>query len=105
MADGSPYAFAGLWESWKSPDGERLQSTTIITTEANQLVGEIHHRMPVILDPAHYDAWLDPETRSAREVLPLLTAYPSGEMRARLVSTRVNRPANNDASCIAPVAG
>lgn len=103
MADGAPYAFAGLWESWKSPEGERLQSTTIITTEANELIADIHHRMPVILDPAHYEAWLDPQTRDAREILPLLAAYPPENMRAHPVSTHVNQPANDDESCVVPV--
>lgn len=103
MADGSPYAFAGLWESWESARGERIQSTTIITTGANELVSEIHSRMPVILSPERYEAWLDPRTRDAGEVLPLLAAYPSEEMRAYPVATHVNRPENDDASCIAPV--
>jgi putative SOS response-associated peptidase YedK len=102
MADGSPYAFGGLWESW---EGEKVQSTTIITTEANELVAEIHHRMPVVLPQASYDAWLDPQTRDPQEILPLLVAYPSEEMRAYPVSTHVNRPANDDQACVAPVSG
>lgn len=104
LADGSPYAFAGLWESWESPEGEKIQSTTIITTGANELVAQIHHRMPVILPPASYDAWLDPRTRDPQEVLPLLAPYPAEEMQAHPVSTHVNRPANDDESCVAPVA-
>ena len=103
MSDGSSYAFAGLWESWESAEGERIQSTTIITTEANELMSGIHHRMPVILSPEHYDPWLDPGTSDAEELLPLLAPHASESMRAYPVSTHVNRPANDDASCVEPV--
>lgn len=105
LDDGSLFAFAGLWESWESPAGDRMQSTTIVTTDANELMARIHHRMPVILSPDDYDAWLDPETRDPEDLLPLLVPYPSESMRAHPVSTRVNAPANDDASCVEPVSG
>jgi putative SOS response-associated peptidase YedK len=107
LKTGMPYAFAGLWESWEGEDGtgnrRTIHSTTIITTEANELVGEIHHRMPVILPPESYATWLDTSVQSPEELLPLLVPYPSEAMQAYPVSTRVNRPANDDAECLEPV--
>jgi putative SOS response-associated peptidase YedK len=67
MEDGSPFAFAGLWESW-GKHGEEIRSCTILTTDANDLVGEIHHRMLVILPPENYDLWLDPDMLEAESL-------------------------------------
>jgi len=102
MKDGSPFAFAGLWESWRN--GEEIRSCTIITTEANELVGEIHNRMPVILPAGDYDLWLDPELEEREALTSLLGPYPSGDMEAYPVSRRVNRPSNNTPECIEPAA-
>lgn len=103
LQTGSPYAFAGLWESWEGEDGRRLHTTTIITTEANELVGEIHNRMPVILAPENYPTWLDTSIEATEELMPLLAPYPSDQMEAYPVSTHVNRPANDDPGCVEPV--
>lgn len=104
LETGSPYAFAGLWESWEGEDGRgnprMIHSTTIITTTANDLVGGIHNRMPVILAPKSYTTWLDPSIDSTEELMPLLAPYPSDQMEAYPVSTHVNRPANDDPACI-----
>ncbi len=102
MKDGSPFAFAGLWEAWKN--GEEIRSCTIITTDANDLMNEIHHRMPVILPPENYGVWLDPDFDEKEPLMDLLKPYPSDEMEAYQVSRRVNRPANNEPSCIEPAA-
>lgn len=102
MKDGSPFAFAGLWEAWKN--GEEISSCTIITTDANDLMNEIHHRMPVILPPENYGVWLDPDFDEKEPLMDLLKPYPSDEMEAYQVSRRVNRPANNEPSCIEPAA-
>jgi len=84
-----PFAFAGLWERWsggpesgKAPDASAppLESCTIITTTANELCCPVHERMPVILDPADYDLWLDPGVTETQRLLPLLTAYPAEQM-------------------------
>jgi putative SOS response-associated peptidase YedK len=103
MADGSPFAFAGLWESWRDPEaGETVESCTIIVTDANATLRPIHHRMPVILPPAAYGPWLDPEAgRDALEAL--LQPCPDDVVAAYKVSTHVNKPANDDAACIEPL--
>jgi putative SOS response-associated peptidase YedK len=100
MEDGSPFVFAGLWEIWK--DEEEIRSYTIITTEANDLMGEIHHRMPVILPPEDYDMWLDPDFDEKESLVSLLKPYPSDKMQAYIVSRRVNKPSNNEPSVVEP---
>jgi putative SOS response-associated peptidase YedK len=102
MKDSSPFAFAGLWEAWQ--DGEEIRSCSIITTIANDLMGEIHHRMPVILTPENYGVWLDPGFEEKEALSDLLRPYPSEEMEAYAVSRRVNKPSNIEASVIEPAA-
>jgi putative SOS response-associated peptidase YedK len=102
MKDSSPFAFAGLWESWDK--GEQIRSCSIITTDANDLMNEIHHRMPVILPPENYGVWLDPDFDEKEALSDLLRPYPSEEMKAYAVSRRVNRPSNNEPSVIEPAA-
>ena len=102
MKDSSPFAFAGLWETWDK--GEEIRSCSIITTEANDLMNEIHHRMPVILHPQNYGVWLDQGFEEKEALVDLLRPYPSDEMEAYAVSRRVNRPANNEPSVIEPAA-
>ncbi len=103
MEDGWPFAFAGLWESWRG-GREEIRSCTILTTEANDLVSEIHHRMPVILAPEDHGLWLDPDVREADPLLPLLAPYPDDVMEAYPVSRFVNRPTNDDPRCVEPLA-
>ena len=102
MADGAPFAFAGLWEHW-ARDDEAVDSCTILVTQANERISEIHDRMPVILDPADYDAWLDPTGREAARGLPLLRSYPGERMRLWPVGSAVNRPANQGPALMEPV--
>ncbi len=80
LHDGQPFGFAGLWEHWEAPDGEAIESCTILTTDANELVRPIHDRMPVILDPKDYDVWLDPALQKAESLQQLLCPYPSEAM-------------------------
>jgi putative SOS response-associated peptidase YedK len=105
-ADGSVMAFAGLWEFWRSPDGEPLVSATIVTTDAVGELAGIHERMPLVLPASEWDAWLDLD-RTAADVAPLLVP-PDPELVAQLelrpVSSRVGSVANNDPSLQDPVA-
>jgi putative SOS response-associated peptidase YedK len=92
LADEKPFMIAGLWESWKSPTGDLINSCTIITTNANDLVGRVHERMPVILDKSTMWAWLEPQAKMP-VLQSLLAPYPPEKMEARQVSTLVNSPA------------
>ena len=103
MKDSSPFAFAGLWETWNGY-GEEVRSCSIITTDANDLMREIHHRMPVILPAENYAAWLDPGFDEKEALRDLLKPYPSEAMEAYAVSRRVNRPANNEPGVVEPAA-
>ena len=100
LSDGEPFAFAGLWEHWQDATGEEIESCTVLTTEANDLMRPIHNRMPVILEPANYELWLDPEAIKPELLQPLLHPYPAEEMTAYPVSTAVNKPVNDSAECI-----
>lgn len=101
---GAPFGLAGLWESWRSPGGEQIQSCTILTTRANDLVAPAHDRMPVILDPADYALWLDPEMRDPGPLDHLLAPFPAEAMDVYPVSKAVNRVANDSPDLIAPLA-
>lgn len=105
VKDAPAFAFAGLTEHWTSPEGTPVDTCTIITTTANSLMQSIHNRMPVILDRADYDRWLDPKNQDPQEVFPLLTQFPADRMQAVPVSTRVNSPRNESPECIVPLAG
>ena len=102
MQGGSPFAFAGLWESWDKGDG--LRSCTIITTDANDLVGEVHNRMPVILHPEDYEMWLDPDFEEREPLTTLLKPFPAEAMETYVVSRRVNKPSNNEPGVVEPAA-
>jgi putative SOS response-associated peptidase YedK len=97
-----PFAFAGLWETWKSPEGEPIHSCTIITTEPNTLMTSIHNRMPVILSRDAEAVWLDRTIEDAQKLLPLLVPYAAKVMDAYAVSPLVNSPRNDTPACIEP---
>ena len=103
MESGEPFGFAGLWETWNSPEGTQINSCTIITTEPNDLVREIHNRMPVILEKDAHALWLDPGEKGPQELQHLLKPYPAGEMVAFPVSTHVNSPNNDSPACVLPL--
>jgi putative SOS response-associated peptidase YedK len=98
-----PFAFAGLWERWNRGDSP-IDSCTILTTDANEMVGSIHDRMPVILNPGDYDLWLDPDVQDAKRLEPLLVPYTGESMAAWPVSTLVNNSKVDEPRCIEPVA-
>ncbi len=102
LESGEPFAIAGLWERWRDPAGQTVESCTLITTEANPELAPIHHRMPVILAPADYDAWLEPA--SADALHDLLRPYPGAEMTAIPIGRHVNNVRNDDPRCIEPAA-
>jgi putative SOS response-associated peptidase YedK len=102
MKDRKPFAFAGLWDSWNSPDGSLIKSCTIITTDPNELTGIIHNRMPVILHPRDYAKWLDPSPQTPDQLKTLLKPFPADVMDAYPVSTLVNTPANDIPELVVP---
>lgn len=100
LEDKKPFAFAGLWDQWKSPEGQQIQSCTIITTEANELMAPIHNRMPVILRPGTYEDWLNPQLHDTNVLTHCLKPYPAELMQARPVSKLVNNPRNETAEIL-----
>lgn len=103
LADRSIMALAGLWESWRSPAGETLRSFTIVTTTANELCAPIHNRMPAILPPPAWPAWLGEEDAAPADLAALLAPYPASGMTCWPVSARVGNVRNNDAELVEPV--
>ena len=95
LKSGDPYAFAGLWESWRPRDGDPLETFSILTIDPNEVVEPIHNRMPVILEPKDYDRWLDPGDPQ-RPPVDLLRPYPADQMHAWPVSDRVGNVRNNE---------
>jgi putative SOS response-associated peptidase YedK len=90
LADDGPMAFAGLWEGQRDLDGDIVRWFTIITTAPNKLVGEFHERMPVMVRPPDYAAWLGEEPADAGRLREIMAPYPSDRMKAWWVSSRVN---------------
>jgi putative SOS response-associated peptidase YedK len=99
LTDDSVFAFAGLWDRWRSPQGQFIESCTILTTTPNELLKDVHDRMPVILAHDAYDLWLDPGFKKVEELQPLLKPYAADAMRRYRVSQRVNQVKNDDPEC------
>jgi putative SOS response-associated peptidase YedK len=103
-SDGQPIAFAGLWEKWIDRQiGEAIESCTILTTSANQTVGRIHDRMPVILEPDDYGLWLDHKVQHGEELSDLFRPAAENILRIVPVSTYVNKAGRQGPECVAPV--
>lgn len=100
---GTVFAFAGLWDSSQGPGGLVRETWTILTTTPNDLLADVHDRMPVILHVDHYDRWLDPGMLDAEAVMALLRPHDASLMRRYPVSKRVNIVLNDDPECSAPV--
>jgi len=94
MKDDRPFVFAGLWDRWMNEDGEVIESCTILTTEANEVLTPVHDRMPVILHPETYDLWLDDDVRKASLREELLRPFPASEMEGYPVGLSINSPHN-----------
>ncbi len=101
MRDNEPFAFAGIWEVWKTPDGEDVNSFSIITTEPNELMKPLHNRMPVILRKENEGKWLQEIDTS--EAQKRLEPYPFEDLEAYPISTLVNSPRNNSKDIIKPL--
>ena len=97
-----PFAFAGLWDAWTGEDGSVYHSCTILTTAASDSIREIHHRMPIILNPDAFYEWLNPDNQDTSKLENLLREQTVQEFIAYPVSTDVNSPKNNDPKCIKP---
>jgi putative SOS response-associated peptidase YedK len=97
-----PFAFAGLWERWHSDDGNVLETCTIVTTEANNLIKPLHDRMPVILARADFTKWLGP-VDDVKKLKPLLAPLSGDALRSYRVSPKVNNPRFDDAICVEPI--
>jgi putative SOS response-associated peptidase YedK len=102
LKEGSLFSFAGLWDTWKDGDQE-IHSCTIITTQANELMKSLHHRMPVIFEPEQEEIWLDRSIGDAEALQSLLTPLADQKLEAYPVSARVNSPKNNHAELLQPI--
>ena len=100
LPQGELFAFAGLWDRWRTPDGGALESLTIVTTAATPNIRALHERMPVLVDPPGYEAWLDTTARDVKAVLANLPTTRGTKLSARRVSTRVNDVHNDDPHCL-----
>ena len=99
LKKGVVFGFAGLWETWNSSDGNIIESCTIITTSPNELIREIHDRMPVILHPEQYETWLQ-DPPSLQSLQQLYAPYPASRMEMYRVSSEVNSPKNESPACL-----
>lgn len=99
-SDDAPFAFAGLWESWNDEQQQALETFTILTTAANEQLRPLHDRMPIILHPENYSAWLDAAQTDPAALAPLLNDPPAN-LVFQPVGSRVNSTANDDPTCVA----
>jgi putative SOS response-associated peptidase YedK len=104
LKDGQPFAFAGLWESWRH-DEQTVESCTILTTEPNDLARQVHDRMPVIVSPDHHRHWLDAAASGTNGASAYLGPFPAAEMAAIPIGTFVNNVRNQGPECLTPAAG
>jgi len=103
LKSGNPFGFAGLYNVWTSPEGEKICTCTILTTESNEIISAIHDRMPVIVPRDKEDMWLDPEIEDVELLKGFLRPFPSEEMILTRVSDRVNSPRYNSPENIKPL--
>lgn len=101
-----PFALAGLWDEWRRPSGETLRTFCLLTTEANPVVAQVHHRMPVLLAGDGIEAWLRaPEAEVEERLFPLLQPFPAEQMEARAVDPWVNKAGREGPRCVQPWEG
>jgi putative SOS response-associated peptidase YedK len=102
LGEGELFGLAGLFECWESPEGESIESCTLLTTAANRALLALHDRMPIIVDPEDYGRWLDPGLQDSDAILSLTRSSISDRLAFHPVSFRVNNPRNDDSACIEP---
>jgi putative SOS response-associated peptidase YedK len=102
-ADGDVFAFAGVWDRWKSPEGKWIESCSILTTDSNALVRDVHDRMPVIVSPEQYALWLDPAVEDSPDLKQILQPFDARRMKGYPVSKTVNSPNNESPECAAAI--
>lgn len=102
MKDRQPFAIAGLWDTWNSPDGSSIKTCALITTGPNELMEMIHDRMPVIVHPRDYAKWLDPSPQTPDQLLPIIKPFPAEMMDAYPVSALVNKASNDKPELVVP---
>jgi putative SOS response-associated peptidase YedK len=99
MKDNSLFAFAGVWDRWKSASGQLLESCSILTTSPNELLDDVHDRMPVILPQRHYQTWLTAPAAETQRLAELLVPFDASFMKRYAVSPLVNNPQNEMPEC------
>jgi putative SOS response-associated peptidase YedK len=102
VQNGATFAFAGLWDRWRAQDGTAVETCTIVTTTPNDLLADVHDRMPVILPATLYQRWLNPAMQNAANAVAMLRPFDVDSMRRYPVSARVNSVINDDPDCCAP---
>ncbi len=105
LKNGQPFGFVGLYNIWKTPEGEQIYTSTIITTDANEIVQPLHDRMPVIAEPDQYDLWLDPRIHDKTLLRNVLKPFLSEGLEVYEVTPKVNSPKNNSPENIQRIAG
>ena len=103
VGEGEVFAFAGLWDQWTGPDGEIIESCTVLTTKPNSLIEDLHNRMPVIVSSEKYDLWLDPDVTDFEAIRDILKPYDANLMRRYPVSMKLNNSRIDDAESASPV--
>ena len=98
-------AFAGLWEHWQGSDGSEIETAVILTTEANGTVAPLHNRMPVIIDPEQFDAWLDCKRVSPADMAEFLVPADDALLEAVELEPKINNPANDNPEILEPLRG
>jgi putative SOS response-associated peptidase YedK len=104
VGEGEVFALAGLWDEWTNPEGEVIESCTILTTGPNFLVGDLHDRMPVIVPSDKYETWLDPDVTDFEAVRDILKPFDANLMRRYPVSRKLNNSKVDDAEAASPIA-
>jgi putative SOS response-associated peptidase YedK len=97
------FSFAGLWDEWRSPEGDVLRTCTIITTAANETMSAVHDRMPIIIRPEHEDLWLDPKVDDAKQLEIALEPLSNDRLQMYQVSTKVNAAGKESPDMVEPV--